>query len=119
AKVGLGTIGPVFKDLQTRKIIQFAPKGSAGVGDHRGLLDEWVTHYPITLRPKLTARRLEAEPQSLKGADLKPYHAFWGVKLRPTGSLTCFSPQPSPSTPLVLGRLWLQPTACALVPMEM
>jgi hypothetical protein len=78
AKVALGTIGPAIKDMQNRGLLQFAPNGKPRISDYGRLLEEWVTRYPTTLRPKLEARRFEADPQMLANADLKQQHAFWG-----------------------------------------
>jgi hypothetical protein len=77
AKVALGTVGPALKDLQARHLVQ-EHNGVVRLADHRRLLDEWVTRYPTTLRPKLQTRRFEADPQALGRANLKPFHAFWG-----------------------------------------
>jgi hypothetical protein len=37
-----------------------------------------VTHYPITLRPKLTLGRFHADPERLQSAALAPLNAYWG-----------------------------------------
>jgi hypothetical protein len=81
AKVALGTIGPVFKDLETRKLI--ATFGTAlpkrHLLDAKALLQEWVTFYPATLRPKLQARRFRAQNREwVQQTDLAAFGAYWG-----------------------------------------
>jgi hypothetical protein len=49
--------------------------------DPRRLLEEWVTHYPITLRPALRPMRFDAPPENLAQADLKSLGAYWGGEL--------------------------------------
>jgi hypothetical protein len=46
--------------------------------DPRRLLEEWVTHYPIALRPKLHSRRFDAPQELLAQTDLNPLQAYWG-----------------------------------------
>jgi|SRR5579863_610068 len=77
ALVSLGTVGPVMKDLQERGFIHPDP-GRRALLDPKRLLDEWITHFPISLRPKLDARRFEADPGLLRGADLSQQQAYWG-----------------------------------------
>ena len=81
AKVALGTIGPVIKDLETRKLI--ATFGTAlpkrRMLDAKALLQDWVTFYPATLRPKLQPRRFRAQNREwVQQADLTPFGAYWG-----------------------------------------
>jgi hypothetical protein len=78
AQVALGTVGPVMKDLQDRRLIAAGTKNKHRFTDPRRALDEWVTRYPTTLRPKLHARRFDAEPQNLRAADLAQHAALWG-----------------------------------------
>jgi len=42
------------------------------------MLQEWVTHYPITLRPKLNLGRFRADPERLQHTALAPINAYWG-----------------------------------------
>jgi hypothetical protein len=42
------------------------------------MLQEWVTHYPTTLRPKLDQRRFQADPEQLNQINLKQHNAYWG-----------------------------------------
>lgn len=81
ANVALGAIGPVIKDLETRKLI--ATFGTAipkrRLLDAKALLQEWVTFYPATLRPKLQPRRLRAQNREwVQQADLTRFGAYWG-----------------------------------------
>ena len=77
ASTSLGTVSPVIKDLEERGLIRPDPHRRALL-DPKRLLDEWVTHFPISLRPKLDAKRFEADTRLLRGADLSQDHAYWG-----------------------------------------
>ena len=81
AKVALGTVGPVIKELEARKLI--ATFGTAlpnrRLLDARRLLQEWVTFYPATLRPKLQPRRFRAQNREwAQQIDLTRFDAYWG-----------------------------------------
>jgi hypothetical protein len=81
AKVALGTIGPVIKDLEARKLIATfgttLPKRR--LLDAKALLEEWVTFYPAALRPKLQPRRFRAQNREwVQHTDLTPFGAYWG-----------------------------------------
>ena len=81
AKVALGTIGPIIKDLETRKLIATfgttLPKRR--LLDAKTLLQEWVTFYPATLRPKLQPRRFRVQDRELaQQTDLARFDAYWG-----------------------------------------
>jgi len=52
ASTSLGTVGPVMRDLEERGFVRVEPHRRTLV-DPKRLLEEWVTHYPISLRPKL------------------------------------------------------------------
>lgn len=80
ANVALGAIGWVFFDLEKRGYI-------AGKRETRHrrfleaihLFEEWVTNYPIKLRPKLNPRRFRAgNPEWWKRADFAGLQAYWG-----------------------------------------
>lgn len=46
------------------------------------LIDEWITSYAITLRPKLNPRRFKAaKPDWWKAFDVTPYGAQWGTEV--------------------------------------
>ena len=42
------------------------------------MVEEWVTHYPVTLRPKLNPRRFQADEERLHQTDLVQQNAYWG-----------------------------------------
>jgi hypothetical protein len=79
AGVALGAVGWVFYDLHGRGYVL----GGQRTRDRRlvepdRLLDEWVTNYPIKLRPRLNPQRFRlAEPRWWQKARL-PEGAFWG-----------------------------------------
>ena len=101
ASTSLGTVSPVIKDLEERGLIRPDPHRRALL-DPKRLLEEWVTHFPISLRPKLDAKRFEADAGLLHGADLSHNHAYWGGEVaaeRLTGylkpaSLTIYARKP-------------------------
>jgi hypothetical protein len=76
AATALGTITHVMRDLESRGFL--TGRHDRTLLDPRRLLDEWVTHYPITLRPKLHPRRFEGRQEFLARAELKPLGAYWG-----------------------------------------
>jgi hypothetical protein len=79
AGVALGAVGWVFYDLHGRGYVL----GGQRTRDRRlvepgRLLDEWVTNYPIRLRPRLNPQRFRlADPRWWQKARL-PEGAFWG-----------------------------------------
>jgi hypothetical protein len=75
AATALGSITHVMRDLESRGFLT-GDKHRRLLDPHR-LIEEWVTHYPITLRPKLRPRRFEASPELIAQADLTPYRAYW------------------------------------------
>lgn len=83
AGVALGTIGWVFFDLNARGYIT----GGKGKGDRvllerQRLVQEWVTNYPIKLRPKLNPRRFRAPTLDWwKNMDITKYGAQWGAEV--------------------------------------
>ncbi len=76
AGVALGTVGAVMKDLEARGYLRFKPKRKLLDPEH--LVEEWVTHYPVTLRPKLHPRRFRADVERLQKGDLRHQNAYWG-----------------------------------------
>ena len=42
------------------------------------LLEEWVTRFPDTLRPKLLRGRYQADRDRLLALDLRVHHGYWG-----------------------------------------
>ena len=78
AAAALGSITPVMRDLEARGLV--AGDRHRAVLDPRRLLEEWVTHYPITLRPKLHPRRFDAPREGVAEADLSSLGAYWGAE---------------------------------------
>ncbi len=78
AGVALGTVGPVMRDLETRGFLRFQGPKERKLLQPERILQEWVTHYPTTLRLKLNPRRFQADTERIRLADLKPQNAFWG-----------------------------------------
>ncbi len=78
AGVALGSVGPVIKDLQQRHYLQARKLGKRKLVNAGRLLDEFVTHYRVTLRPKLLIRRFSAEPAGLRHLNVAQYDALWG-----------------------------------------
>jgi hypothetical protein len=80
ANVALGAIGWVFLDLEKRGYIAGGQKKhNRRVLEPGRLFEEWVTNYPIKLRPKLNPRRFRAEnPEWWKRANLAGLHGHWG-----------------------------------------
>lgn len=83
AGVALGTVGWVFFDLNGRGYIT----GGKGKGDRvllqrQKLVQEWITNYPIKLRPKLNPRRFRATKADWwKEVDITNYGAQWGAEV--------------------------------------
>jgi hypothetical protein len=80
AGIALGAIGRVFFDLNARGYTT----GDKGKGERRllerqRLLEEWVTNYPIKLRPRLNPKRFHApDPNWWRQIDITQYDAQWG-----------------------------------------
>lgn len=92
AGVALGAIGWVFVDLNKRGLTTGGQKkGERRILERQRMIDEWVTNYPIKLRPKLNAKRFHAaDPAWWKQLDVKRYEAQWGGEVaadRLTGHL--------------------------------
>jgi hypothetical protein len=82
AGVALGTVGAGMKDLEARGFfnLETHPRDRMLLDPER-MIEEWVTHYPVTLRPKLTLGRFRADPEQLQQIDLAPFAACWGGEL--------------------------------------
>jgi hypothetical protein len=80
ANVALGAIGWVFFDLEKRGYVAGGQKKhNRRFLEPTRLFEEWVTNYPIKLRPKLNPRRFRAEdPEWWKQADVTGLHGYWG-----------------------------------------
>ena len=83
AGVALGTIGWVFNDLTDRGFTTGGQrKGDRVMLERRKLVEEWITNYPIKLRPKLNPRRFKApKPDCWKELDITQYGAQWGAEV--------------------------------------
>jgi len=73
--VALGSVTPVMRDLENRGLLREKPMRR--LLDPQKLFEEWVTHYPITLRPKLEVRRFAVEHERLDKADLSELDGSW------------------------------------------
>ncbi|MDO8476198.1 MAG: type IV toxin-antitoxin system AbiEi family antitoxin [Candidatus Rokubacteria bacterium] len=82
AGVALGAVGWVFFDLQGRGYITGGlRKHNRRLLEPARLLDEWVTNFPIKLRPKLNPRRFQApDPGWWRQARLEA-GARWGGEI--------------------------------------
>jgi hypothetical protein len=78
ARVALGTVGPVMKDLEARGFLRLKTGTERDLLDQERMLQEWVTHYPTTLRPKLNPRRFQADPAQIHQIKIKQHNAYWG-----------------------------------------
>lgn len=80
AQVGLGTVGPVIKDLENRgHLVQRGERKT--LVNTRELMEAWVTRYPDALRPKLFQNRYEADIDRLQALNLGKLKAFWGAEV--------------------------------------
>lgn len=79
AGVALGAVGWVFFDLHGRGYIAGGMrKRNRQFLQADRLLDEWVTNFPVKLRPKLNPRRFQApDPRWWENAQLG-HGAYWG-----------------------------------------
>jgi hypothetical protein len=103
ADVALGAVGWVFFDLQQRGYITGGLRNrNRRLLERTRLFDEWVTNFPIKLRPKLNPRRFHApDPGWWQQARLAPA-ARWGGEvaaarltnyLKPAASTIYLNPQ--------------------------
>lgn len=78
AGVSLGAIGLILNDLASRGFINNT-KGNRHFLEKERLLNEWVTTYPLKLRPKLAPRRFRAADRDWwKAVDIDGFDALWG-----------------------------------------
>lgn len=80
AGIALGAVGWVFFDLDERGYtLGGKHKGGRVLAERQKLAHEWVTNYPIKLRPKLNPRKFAAPAQDWwKKVDPARYNAQWG-----------------------------------------
>lgn len=89
--VALGAVGWVFVDLQARGYVAGGTRRrTRRLLEPGRLLEEWVTTYPLKLRPKLTPDRFRAPDPDWWQKALLPAGALWGGEVaaaRLTGDL--------------------------------
>jgi len=80
AGIALGAVGWGFNDLAARALtLGDGKKNNRVLIQHEKLIQEWVTNYPIKLRPKLNPKRFKANNLDWwKNLDVKQYEAQWG-----------------------------------------
>jgi hypothetical protein len=79
ARVALGTVGEVLTDLEHRGHLAPEKPGPRRLLEPEKLRDEWVTHYPIKLRPKLNARRYTGPKHDWwREKEIRQHNACWG-----------------------------------------
>lgn len=77
--VALGAVGWVFFDLEGRGYVAGGKrKHNRQLLEPERLFDEWVTNYPIRLRPKLNPRRFRATDGDWWQRAELPRGAYWG-----------------------------------------
>jgi hypothetical protein len=76
AGVALGAVGPVVADLQARGFLVRTENKT--LTNTQKLIEEWVTRFPDTLRPKLLRGRYQADRDRLLAIDLRVHHGYWG-----------------------------------------
>jgi hypothetical protein len=82
AGVALGTVSADIKDLEARGFFNLQTHPDLRkLLDPKRMLEEWVTHYPVTLRRKLSLGRFRADPERLQQTDLARLNAYWGGEL--------------------------------------
>lgn len=86
ANVALGAVGKALGDLASRGLISPESAQPRRLLDREKLIDEWVIHYPVRLRPKLNAQRFSsADDTSIDrlqaSIDPKSYGAEWGGEI--------------------------------------
>ena len=80
AGIALGAVTDVFNDLAARAYMAGGnTKGGRRILERQRLIEEWVTTYPIKLRPKLKPKRFHAPaPDWWHSTDITRYNAQWG-----------------------------------------
>lgn len=83
AGVALGAVGWVFFDLEARGLVAGKQrKHNRRFLEPTRLFDEWVTNYPIKLRPKLNPQRFRApNPDWWRNVELTNLGAIWGGEI--------------------------------------
>ncbi len=79
AGIALGTVSSNLKDLGRRGYFNLKTQpGKRKLLAPERMLEEWATHYPVTLRPKLYRGRFRADPKRLQQIDLIRQDSYWG-----------------------------------------
>ena len=80
AGIALGAVGLGFNDLAARALtLGDGKKNNRVFIQQEKLIQEWVTNYPIKLRPKLKPQRFRTNnPDWWRNLDVKNYNAQWG-----------------------------------------
>jgi hypothetical protein len=80
AGVSLGVISSTFDDLKRRGLLLDPDRSrQRKLLEPKRLFDEWVTNYPVVLRPKLNPRRFSApNPDWWKSVQPDTLGAVWG-----------------------------------------
>jgi hypothetical protein len=79
AKVALGTVGWVMRDLKEMGYLVDMGRRGRRLVRKKKLLERWVTEYPQQLRRKnFIGRYRVADPDWWKDANLRNLQAFWG-----------------------------------------
>lgn len=83
AHVSLGGIYRVFTDLLNRGYASGSQKqGTLRLQERQRLIQEWVTNYPIRLRPKLHTKRFRAtDPNWWRQVNIADYGGRWGGEI--------------------------------------
>lgn len=80
--VALGSAYNVLEDLVRRGYLIEGTKNSRKLLEQERLIDEWVTNFPTTLRPKLPSRRFKPQDSHWwKDADISGVDAVWGSEV--------------------------------------
>jgi hypothetical protein len=76
ADVALGTVGPVLQDLENRGFL--VQRQQRTLTNTKRLVEDWVTRFPDTLRPKLLRHRYQTDMERLLALDLRAQDGYWG-----------------------------------------
>jgi hypothetical protein len=109
--IALGAIGAIFRDLRRRGYLTMgARQRTRRLVEPVRLFEEWVTNYPIRLRPKLNLHRFQdaAAPNWWRTVPVHDWRAAWGGEvaadrltgyLKPT-TFTLYMPRDETRKPL-------------------
>jgi hypothetical protein len=113
AGMALGTVGADMKDLEARGFFNLETHThSRKLLDPKRMLEEWATHYPITLRPKLNLGRFRADAERLQHTALAPLNAYWGGEPAAEKLTRYFKPAHSLSIQVSPSQSWSWRAGC-------